>query len=285
MNKIRKLVIPVAGRGTRFLPITKAVPKEMLPIIDIPTINLQVNEALEAGIEEIIFVINDKKDSIIKYFNNDTELEEFLIKNNKKELINKIKDISKNIKISYVKQEEALGSGDAIYRAKELIGNEAFAIMYGDDLIKGNSALKELIEIYNKYDANVIGIGEVPKELVSSYGIISFNEDLKLVDIVEKPSIEDAPSNFAGLGRYIIKPEIFGILENLQKGANGEYQFTDAMKELMNIQDFYCCKFSGTYYDIGSKLGYIKANIAYAIDSNMKEELLSYMEKVIKENR
>ena len=283
--QVRKLVIPVAGMGTRFLPATKEIPKEMLPIVDVPTIQLQIEEAAKAGIEEVILVTNDKKECILKHFKEDKELEEKLEKAGKIALLEKVRKINNNVKVLSVKQTVALGSANAIYQAKELVGNEPFAVMYGDDLIKGGCALKELIDVYNKYNGNVIGLQQVPHKLTYKYGIVSLvDEDtLEINDIVEKPKVEDAPSDLAGLGRYILNPEIFEVIENLKTGAGGEYQLTDAMKELMNKQKFYGCKFSGTYYDIGSQLGYIKANIMYALDrDDIKEDLISFMKDILK---
>ena len=284
MIKVRKLVIPVAGMGTRFLPVTKSLPKEMLPIVDVPTIQVLLEEASNAGIEEVIFVTNDKKESIVKHFDKDIELEEKLEKANKVDLLEKLRKINPGLKISSVKQTEALGSGHAIYQAKDLVNGEPFAVMYGDDLIKGGCALKELIEVYEKNDANVIGVQTVPHELTYKYGIVSLEDDetLKINGLVEKPKVEEAPSDLAGLGRYIVKPEIFNILETLSTGAGGEYQFTDAMKLLMKEQDFYACKFTGTYYDIGSQLGYLKANIMYGLDrEDVKESLLKFMKEIV----
>lgn len=280
--KIRKLVIPVAGMGTRFLPITKSIPKEMLPIVDIPTIQVLLDEAKNAGIEEVIFITNDKKEVILKHFEKDIELEQKLEKDQKQELLNKLRSINKDIKISSVKQIKPLGSGNALLQAKELIKDECFAVMYGDDLIKGGCALKELIDVYNKYDCNVIGVQEVPYELTYKYGIVSLSDQstLKINGLVEKPK-ENPPSNLAGLGRYILKPEIFDVLENLEVGVNGEYQLTDAMSILMKKQDFYACRFKGTYYDIGSQLGYIKANIMYALDrEELREPLLEFIKNI-----
>ena len=280
--KIRKLVIPVAGMGTRFLPVTKSLPKEMLPLVDVPTIEVLLEEAKNAGIEEVIFVTSERKKVILKHFEKDAELENKLEKDGKIKLLEKVRNIDKKIKISSVLQDKPLGSGHAILQAKELVGNEAFAVMYGDDLIKGGCALKELIEVYEKYDANVIGVQEVPYELTYKYGIVSLsNKDtLKINGLVEKPKV-NPPSNLAGLGRYILKPEIFEVLENLSTGVNGEYQLTDAMAILMEKEDFYACKFTGTYYDIGSQLGYVKANIMYALDrENLREDLLEFMKNI-----
>ncbi len=280
--RVRKVVIPVAGMGTRFLPITKSIPKEMLPIVDIPTIELFVEEARNAGIEEIILVNSKRKDVIRKYFEKDIELEEKLEQSNKQELLEKVRSIGKGIKVTEVIQDKPLGSGHAVLQAKELVGNEPFAVMYGDDVIKGGCALKELIEVSEKYDCNVIGAQEVPLELTYQYGIISLSdkETLKINGLVEKPKT-NPPSNLAGLGRYILKPEIFEVLENLSTGVNGEYQLTDAMAILMQKQAFHACKFTGTYYDIGSKLGYLKANIMYALDNpELKDKLLEFMKNL-----
>ena len=280
--KIRKLVIPVAGMGTRFLPVTKSLPKEMLPLVDVPTIEVLLEEAKNAGIEEVIFVTSERKKVILKHFEKDAELENKLEKDGKIKLLEKVRNIDKKIKISSVLQDKPLGSGHAILQAKELVGNEPFAVMYGDDLIKGGCALKELIEVYEKYDANVIGVQEVPYELTYKYGIVSLsNKDtLKINGLVEKPKT-NPPSNLAGLGRYILKPEIFEVLENLSTGVNGEYQLTDAMAILMEKEDFYACKFTGTYYDIGSQLGYVKANIMYALDrEDLREDLLKFMKNI-----
>ena len=283
--KIRKLIIPVAGMGTRFLPITKTIPKEMLPIVDKPTIQILLEEAKEAGIEEVLFITNSRKESVLNYFKEDKELEEFLIEHSKISELNEINNICNSINIKTVEQKKPLGSGDAVYQGKEFVGNEPFAVMYGDDLIKGGCALKELIEVYEKYDCNVIGVQEVPHDLTCKYGIISLQDEntLQIRGLVEKPNPEDAPSNLAGLGRYILKPEIFDELEKIKPHKNGEYLLTDAITSLMGKQAFYAAKFEGTYYDIGNKLGYLKANIAYAIDTEIKEDLKEFMNNIIKE--
>lgn len=286
MKKIRKLVIPVAGMGTRFLPVTKSIPKEMLPIVDIPTVQLLLEEAKEAGIEEVLFITSGKKNCVIDHFDVDYELEDKLLKSGKNSALEKVKAVNKMMKVYSIRQGQPLGSGHAVSLAKEFIGDEPFAVMYGDDLIKGGCALKELIDVYEKYDCSVIGVQEVPKELTYKYGIVSLeNKDsLKIESIVEKPSVEDAPSNLAGLGRYILKPEIFDELSNLSAGANGEYQLTDAMKNLMKKDDFYACKFTGTYYDIGNQFGYVKANIMYALDrDDIKDELLDFISQIKEE--
>lgn len=285
MQKIRKAVIPVAGLGTRFLPVTKAVPKEMLPIVDKPTLQYIVEEAVASGIEEILLITSPNKEEIINHFDRSFELEMRLEKSHKYEQLEMVRSISDLVHIYTIRQGEPLGSGHAVSLAESFVGKEPFAVLYGDDLIKGDiPALKELIEVYEKYDANVIGIQEVDPSVVSRYGIISYADRNtgKIASIIEKPKMEEAPSTSAGLGRYIVKPEIFDVLRELKTGANNEYQFTDAMLHLMKTQDFYACPFHGTYYDIGNQLGYVKANIAYALDrKELQEDLKEYMSTIL----
>ncbi len=285
MQKIRKAVIPVAGLGTRFLPVTKAVPKEMLPIVDKPTLQYIVEEAVASGIEEILLITSPNKEAIINHFDRSFELEMRLEKSHKYEQLEMVRSISDLVHIYTIRQGEPLGSGHAVSLAESFVGKEPFAVLYGDDLIKGDiPALKELIEVYEKYDANVIGIQEVDPSVVSRYGIISYADRNtgKIASIIEKPKMEEAPSTSAGLGRYIVKPEIFDVLRELKAGANNEYQFTDAMLHLMKTQDFYACPFHGTYYDIGNQLGYVKANIAYALDrKELQEDLKEYMSTIL----
>ncbi len=285
MQKIRKAVIPVAGLGTRFLPVTKAVPKEMLPIVDKPTLQYIVEEAVASGIEEILLITSPNKEAIINHFDRSFELEMRLEKSHKYEQLEMVRSISDLVHIYTIRQGEPLGSGHAVSLAESFVGKEPFAVLYGDDLIKGDiPALKELIEVYEKYDANVIGIQEVDPSVVSRYGIISYvdRNTGKIASIIEKPKMEEAPSTSAGLGRYIVKPEIFDVLRELKAGANNEYQFTDAMLHLMKTQDFYACPFHGTYYDIGNQLGYVKANIAYALDrKELQEDLKEYMSTIL----
>lgn len=282
MKKIRKAVIPVAGMGTRFLPATKAVAKEMLPIVDKPTLQYIVEECVASGIEEILFITSPYKKIIEDHFDQSFELETRLEKNGKLKELEMVKNISKLCKIYYIRQGEPLGSGHAIKLAKSFIGDEPFAVLYGDDLMKYEiPVLKQLIEVYEEKDCNVIGVQEIDRNLVYKYGVIEFEQGDKIKSIIEKPSIEEAPSNVVGLGRYIIKPEIFEELENLKPSKNNEYQFTDAMLNLMKKQDFYACKFDATYFDTGNQLGYIKANIAYALErTELKEELLEYLKNL-----
>lgn len=282
MKKVKKAVIPVAGMGTRFLPVTKSIPKEMLPIIDKPTLQYIVEECVESGIEEILLITSPYKKNIEDHFDQSFELEKRLEKSGKLKELEMVQNISKMCKIFSTRQGEPLGSGHAIKLAKDFIGDEPFAVLYGDDLMKYEiPVLKQLIEIYEEKDANVIGVCEVDKSLVYKYGIIDMDDNNKIKSIVEKPSIEEATSNLAGLGRYIVKPEIFEELENLTPTKTGEYQFTDAMLNLMQKQDFYACKFDGIYFDIGNQLGYIKANIEFALDRNdLKDELNKYLKEL-----
>ena len=285
MKKVRKAVIPVAGMGTRFLPITKSVAKEVLPIVDKPTISYIVEECLNSGIEEILFITSPYKKVIEDYFDMNFELEERL-KNNPKKLKNlhSINKITDKIKMYFIRQGEPKGSGHAISIAKEFIGNEPFAVLYGDDLIYSSDkpALKQLIELYEKTNgSNIIGVQEVKKEDVTKYGIVAFEEGDKIKTIVEKPSIEETPSTCAGLGRYVVNSTIFDILDNLAIDKSGEYQFTDAMKILMQKEDFYACRYDGKYYDTGSKIGYLIANIEYGLrHDELKGVLKEYLKNI-----
>lgn len=285
MKKVTKAVIPVAGMGTRFLPITKSVAKEMLPIIDKPTLSYIIDEAVASGITDILLITSPYKKIIEDYFDINYELEKRMEEKGKAEELKILASIKGNVNIYFIRQGEPLGSGHAIKLAKTFIGNDPFAVLYGDDIMKSKvPALKQLVDIYEKYDCNVIGCMEVDKDLVSRYGIISFDDEStnKIKTIIEKPKKEEAPSNIAGLGRYIVKPEIFNILEKLSTGVGGEYQFTDAMKELMKEQDFYACIMDATYYDTGSKLGYLKATIDYALErDDLKESLKEFLKERI----
>jgi len=288
MKKIRKAVIPVAGMGTRFLPVTKSVPKEMLPIVDIPTIDYIVDEAVASGIEEILFITSPYKKALEDHFDISFELESRLEQSNKIKELEMVKAIPEKCKFFYIRQGEPLGSGHAINLARSFVGDEPFVVMYGDDVMyykDKEPVLKQLIDVYEKYDANVIGVQEVNRDLVHKYGIIKYSDEetFKIDTIIEKPKLEEAPSNSAGLGRYIVKPTIFDILTDLKAGAGNEIQFTDAMKELMTKEDFYACKFDGEYFDVGSKIGYLKANINYALDrEDLRKEMLAYMKERIK---
>jgi UTP--glucose-1-phosphate uridylyltransferase len=272
--------------GTRFLPVTKSVPKEMLPIVDMPTIEYIVNEAVESGIEEILFITSPYKKTLEDHFDMSYELEKRLEESHKDKELAMVKAISKKCKFFYIRQGEPLGSGHAINLAKSFIGDEPFAVLYGDDIMyykDRQPVLKQLIDVYEKYNANVIGVQQVDWDLVHKYGIIKYENEQtgKINTIIEKPKREDAPSNSAGLGRYIVNPTIFDVLYDLKAGAGNEIQFTDAMKELMTKEPFYACRFDGEYYDVGSKIGYLKANIKYALDrDDLKDQLLEYIKKI-----
>ena len=284
MKKVRKCVIPVAGMGTRFLPGTKSIPKEMFPIIDKPAIQYIVEEAVNSGIEEILFITSSYKNSVIDHFDRNFELETRLEKSGKLDKLDVVKRISDLATFTYIRQGEPLGSGHAIKLAKNFVGDEPFAVMYGDDVMMYDyPVLKQLIDIYEEKDCNAIGVREVDPLLLYKYGIIEYDnkETGKIKTIIEKPKNEEAPSNHAGLGRYIVKPEIFDELEKLSKGAGNEYQFTDAMKALMNKQDFYACKFDGKYFDIGSQFGYLKANVEFALKrEDLKEDTKNYIKEL-----
>ena len=286
MKKVTKAVIPVAGLGTRFLPITKSIPKEMLPIVDKPTLAYIIDECIASGITDILLITSPYKKVIEDYFDQNYELGKRLEEKGKVEELEGLNTKPNNVNIYFIRQGEPQGSGHAIKLAKTFVGNDPFAVLYGDDIMKSNTpALKQLINVYEKTNANVIGCLEVEKSIVSRYGIIKFkNEETNLIDtIVEKPSIKEAPSNYAGLGRYIVKPEIFNILENLSRGVGNEYQFTDAMKELMKNQVFYACKLDAKYYDTGNKLEYLKANIDFALErEELTKGLKEHLENIIK---
>lgn len=283
MKKITKAVIPVAGLGTRFLPITKGVAKELLPIIDKPALQYIIEECVASGIEEIFLITSPLKPAIKDYFSQNGELEKFLKIKEKFTELEIVQNVSKICKLHFIEQAEPLGSGHAINLVRNYIKNEPFAVLYGDDLMMSQQpVLKQLIEVYQKYDSNVLGVYVVDKQLVNRYGIVEF-EDLstcKIKSIVEKPSISEAPSNIASLGRYILKPEIFDEIDKIEM-VHREYQLTDAIERLLNKQSFYACQFAGNYYDIGTKLGYVKANIEFGLKHN---EVKKELEKYLKDN-
>ena len=281
MKKITKAVIPVAGLGTRFLPITKSIPKEMLPIVDKPTLSYIIEECIQSGITDILLITSPYKKVIEDYFDQNYELTKRLEEKNKVEELNLLNTKPENVNIYFIRQGEPKGSGHAIKLAKTFVGNDYFAVLYGDDIMKSDTpALKQLIDLYEQTISNIIGCLKVAKELSSKYGMIDFDntESNKIKNIIEKPSKENTPSNYAGLGRYIVSSNIFSELENLNRGVGNEYQFTDAMKNLMQKESFYACKLKATYYDTGSKIGYLKANIDFALDKpELKEELTEYL--------
>ncbi|APM40633.1 UTP--glucose-1-phosphate uridylyltransferase GalU [Clostridium kluyveri] len=285
---IKKAVIPAAGLGTRFLPATKAQPKEMLPIVDKPTIQYVVEEAVNSGIEEILIILGKNKKSIEDHFDKSVELEDELKSSHKDGLLELIQNISNMVNIYYVRQKEPKGLGHAISLAKAFVGNEAFAVILGDDIVDSEvPCLKQLINCYNKYNTSIIGVQPVNKKDVSKYGIIDGiqidDKVHKIKNMVEKPGKEEAPSNIAILGRYIITPEIFDILERTKPGKGNEIQLTDALKELLKQEAIYSYCFEGKRYDIGDKLGFIEANIEYALKrTDLRENLISYISDINK---
>lgn len=288
MRRIRKAVIPAAGLGTRFLPATKAQPKEMLPIVDKPTIQFIVEEAVASGIEDIIIVTGRNKRAIEDHFDRSVELETFLEKAEKSELLSLVQDISRMADIFYVRQKEALGLGHAIYSARKFIGNEPFAVLLGDDIIRSEvPCLRQMINIYERYGASIVGVQEVPLEETSKYGIVdgeSLGERIyRARDLVEKPSPKDAPATrLAIMGRYILNPEIFDILENLKPGKGGEIQLTDGLRELGMLQEIMAYDFDGRRYDVGDKLGFVQATIEYGLlHDDISLELKTYLQELV----
>ena len=286
-TRVRKAVIPAAGLGTRFLPATKAQPKEMLPIVDKPTIQYIIEEALASGIEEFLIVTGRSKRSIEDHFDRSLELEMSLERSQKYELLQMIQKIS-DISVHYIRQKEPLGLGHAILCAKHFVGSEPFAVLLGDDIVdSGIPCLRQLIDIYNETGSSILGVQEVAPEKVSSYGIVEpegrVSERVWFVrDMVEKPSEEDAPSNLAVLGRYIIMPEIFDILEKTAPGRGGEIQLTDALKELAKSQEILAYNFEGRRYDVGDKQGYLEATVEQALKNpELRENFLIYLKQVV----
>lgn len=287
--KVRKAVIPAAGLGTRFLPATKAQPKEMLPIVDKPTLQYIIEEAIESGIEEILIITGRNKSSIENHFDKSVELELELEKSGKLELLEEVRKISDMVNIHYIRQKEPKGLGHAIYCAKSFASNEPFAVLLGDDIVyNGKPCLQQLMECYEKYKTTILGVQEVAKEDVSKYGIVDgkmIDDKIYTVnDLVEKPSIEDAPSNIAILGRYIINPEIFEILEHIEPGKGGEIQLTDGLKELAKREAMYAHVFEGKRYDVGNKLGFLEATVEFALRrEDLREDFMEYLKGIVKD--
>lgn len=281
--KVKKAIIPAAGLGTRFLPATKAQPKEMLPVVDKPTIQYIVEEAIASGIEEILIITGRNKKSIEDHFDKSIELELELEKSGKSELLELVRDISDMVDIHYIRQKEPRGLGHAIHCAKTFVGNEPFAVLLGDDVVDSTTpCLKQLIDCYSEYKTTILGVQTVAKENVHKYGIVDgiHIEDrvYKVKDLVEKPSEEEAPSNVAILGRYIITPEIFNILENTKPGKGNEIQLTDALKTLIAKEAMYAYNFEGKRYDVGDKLGFLQATIEFALKKEeLREDFIDYL--------
>ena len=287
MKKIRKAIIPAAGLGTRFLPATKAQPKEMLPIVDKPTIQYVVEEAISSGIEDIIIVTGRNKRSIEDHFDRSVELEAFLESSDKPDLLELVQDIGNMVDIHYVRQGVAKGLGHAIYCARKFIGDEPFAVLLGDDIIHSEvPVLRQMIECYEGHPGTIVGVQEVAMDAVNKYGIVKPRrlEDriFQALDLVEKPSVAEAPSNLAILGRYIIQPEVFEILENLPPGSGGEIQLTDALRVLALQGNVLAYNFEGRRYDVGDKLGFLTATVEYALRSKeLSDSFKEYLKRIV----
>ncbi|MBC8521353.1 MAG: UTP--glucose-1-phosphate uridylyltransferase GalU [Methanomicrobia archaeon] len=297
---ITKAVIPAAGLGTRFLPVTKSMPKEMLPIIDKLLIQFAVEEAIASGIEDIIIITGWGKRAIEDYFDTSPELESHLVQNKKYELLQEVKDISSLVDIHYIRQKEPRGLGDAVLKAEKHIGDEPFAVLLGDDIIKCDSdtpcCIKQLMDLFEQYDRDkpIIAVEKVPEEKISDYGIIKikgkeidldFRKSVyRIEDIIEKPSLEEAPSNIGTVGRYILTPEIFDCIKKTPPGKGNEIQLTDAIRLLIekDKKDVYAYKFSGKRYDAGDKLGYVKAIVDFALErEDLKDDVRRYLEELV----
>lgn len=294
MAKIKKAVIPAAGYGTRFLPATKATPKEMLPIVDKPTIQYIVEEALDSGIEEILIISGHAKRAIEDHFDSAPNLERELEEKGKEDLLAIVRETA-DINVHYIRQKKMRGLGDAILCAKSFMAGEPFAVLLGDDVVYADReggqapALKQLIDIYDAYGGSVLGCQQVPDEKVSSYGIVAGREIagsrlVKVSDMIEKPELGEAPSNMAVLGRYIISPTVFEILEHTQPGKGGEIQLTDALKQLAGIEPVWAYCFEGKRYDVGDKLGFLKATVEFALRrEDLGSQFRNYLQALMKE--
>ncbi|SDY03906.1 UTP--glucose-1-phosphate uridylyltransferase GalU [Eubacterium barkeri] len=285
--KVRKAVIPAAGLGTRFLPVTKSVPKEILPIVDKPTIQYIIEEIVASGIEDILIITGRNKDIIINHFDHVPELEFNLKMKGKDAELRMVENITNMANIFTVRQGEAKGLGHAVLCAKEFVGDEPFAVVLGDDIVynEENPALKQMINIYDKYQASVIGVQTVPDDQVDKYGIVSGKSLSDYVyeveDLVEKPPIDEAPSNLAILGRYIISPEIFEILEHTGRGAGGEIQLTDGLKKLAKREKMMAYDFAGRRYDVGDKLGFLEATVEYGLRTpGLEDKFREYLKNL-----
>jgi len=285
--KVRKAIIPAAGLGTRFLPATKAQPKEMLPIVDKPTIQYIIEEAIASGIENILIITGRGKRAIEDHFDRSFELEEELRKKGQEKLLTQVREIANLVDIHYIRQKEPKGLGHAIYCARNFIGNEPFAILLGDDIVDAETpCLKQMIEIYEEYRTSILGVQHVSMDDVSKYGIVSGKQVddriYKVKELVEKPEKEKAPSNLAILGRYIVTPRIFEFLERAKPGINGEIQLTDSLCELAKSEPMYAYDFIGKRYDVGNKLGFLQATVEFALKRpDLRDEFSVYLKEVV----
>ncbi|MBA8775003.1 UTP--glucose-1-phosphate uridylyltransferase GalU [Staphylococcus schleiferi subsp. coagulans] len=284
MMTVKKAIIPAAGLGTRFLPATKAMPKEMLPILDKPTIQYIVEEAVRAGIEDIIIVTGKHKRAIEDHFDHQVELENNLAEKGKDALLEKVRHSTNLANMFYVRQKEQKGLGHAIWTAKQFIGNEPFAVLLGDDIVESDTpAIQQLIEEYDRTGKSVIGVQEVPEQETHRYGIVDpKSKDNRLYEVtkfVEKPAPGTAPSNLAIMGRYVLTPDIFDYLENQETGAGGEIQLTDAIERLNQSEQVFAYDFEGERFDVGEKIGFVKTTIQYALkDEEMSEEIRQFIQ-------
>jgi UTP--glucose-1-phosphate uridylyltransferase len=285
--KLKKAVIPVAGLGTRFLPATKAVPKELLPIIDVPSIQYVVQEAVDSGIQEIIFVTGRGKDAIEDHFDEAPELEQILAERGQTETVEMLRRIVGMTEVVSVRQKKPLGLGHAVLCARDLVGNEPFAVMLADDLIDNDvPCIRQLLEIFEEKQESVVALMEVPQEDVHRYGVIKGSEVRKRLyqveATVEKPQASQAPSRMAIIGRYILRPEVFAILEKLPAGKGGEIQLTDGLAQLVRERKVFGCEFEGDRYDIGDKFGFVRATVAYALKRpDLKDRVIDYLKSTI----
>ncbi len=285
--KVRKAIIPAAGLGTRFLPATKAQPKEMLPIVDKPTIQYIIEEAIASGIEDILIITGRGKRAIEDHFDRSLELEEELRKKGQEELLAQVRQIANLVDIHYIRQKEAKGLGHAIHCAKAFIGNEPFAVLLGDDIVDSEvPCLKQMIDTYDEYRTSILGVQHVAMDDVSKYGIVAGKQVddriFKVKTLVEKPDKEQAPSNLAILGRYIITPTIFRYLENAQPGKNGEIQLTDSLCDLARVEPMYAYDFIGRRYDVGNKLGFLQATVEFALKrEDLRTEFEAYLRELL----
>ncbi|ALS26657.1 UTP--glucose-1-phosphate uridylyltransferase GalU [Paenibacillus cisolokensis] len=290
--KVRKAIIPAAGLGTRFLPATKAQPKEMLPIVDKPTIQYIIEEAIASGIEDILIISGRGKRAIEDHFDKSFELEETLDKKGKTKELEQIRSISEMANIHYIRQKEPKGLGHAIWCARSFVGNEPFAVLLGDDIVQSQEpCLSQLIRVYSRYSSSVVGVQRVSDEDVSKYGIIAprgsaIEPSVFFLDtLVEKPSRKAAPSNYAIMGRYVLTPEIFDILEHQAPGAGGEIQLTDAIKKLNDLKNVLAYNFEGVRYDVGDKFGFIRATMDFALQrEDLREEALAYIQSLYEQH-
>ena len=283
-NRVTKAVFPVAGLGTRFLPATKASPKEMLPVVDKPLIQYAVEEAMAAGITEMIFVTGRSKRAIEDHFDKAYELEMELEAKNKQALLDVVRSIKpSHVECYYVRQPEALGLGHAVLCAAKLVGDTPFAVMLADDLLDGDvPIMKQMVDVYNHYNCSVLGVEEIAPEQSRSYGVVEGREwderVIKMSGIVEKPAPEDAPSNLGVVGRYILTPRIFDHIRELKPGAGGEYQLTDAIQSMLDQEQVLAYRYNGVRYDCGSKLGYLKATVEFALKHpEVRDEFSAYL--------